>query len=82
MCCCSKPAAAAPTAQIAGTVFQVDDMTCSHCAGTVRNALKAALPDMKFAIDMEQQRITVDSDPARAAGIIRDAGYDPVIVTT
>lgn len=50
-------------------------------AGTVRNALKVALPGVKVTIDMEQQRIIVDGDPACAAAIIRDAGYDPVIVT-
>ena len=30
------------------SIFTVNDMTCGHCAGTVRKALEEALPEEKF----------------------------------
>ena len=62
------------------TVFKVDDMTCSHCAGAIRNALREGIPGVAFTIDMEQQRVTVEGDAGVAAGILRDAGYEAVLL--
>lgn len=60
------------------TVFHVEEMTCAHCASTIRNALEAGLPGSAFTVDLDTQRVTVAGDPAAAAAIIRDAGYEPV----
>lgn len=81
MCTCSNHAAAAATAApISGSVFKVDDMTCAHCAGTIRNALREAMPGVQIDIDMEQQQVTVDGDADHAAAVIREAGYEPKLL--
>lgn len=66
---------------LAGAVFSVEDMTCSHCAGTISKALKAGMPEAEFSVDLETQRVTVAGDAGAAAAIIRDAGYEPVLLT-
>ncbi len=82
MCGCSnsQTQTSAP-ATVVGVTFSVEDMTCSHCAGTIRNALKTGMPGTEFAVDLENQRVTVTGDPAVAEAVIRDAGYEPVLVT-
>ncbi len=61
--------------------FQVDDMTCGHCASTITKALKAADRDAKVNIDLARHLVTVE--PAAAApealrAAIAEAGYTPV----
>lgn len=78
MCTCNHHSTTDATAAPAhGTVFKVADMTCSHCAGTIRTALNTALPGAAVAIDVDLQQVTVDGDPVAAEAAIRDAGYDP-----
>lgn len=64
------------------TMFSVDEMTCSHCSGVVARALKAGLaPGTVFCVDLENQQVTVGGDPELAASLIRDAGYEPALVS-
>ena len=63
--------------------FEVKDMTCGHCSGTITKALKAADKDAKVTIDLGRHLVVVESaqakrDELRAA--IADAGYTPVPV--
>ena len=81
MCTCSQHSAttASPAAANAAT-FAIEDMTCSHCAGTIRSALKEAMPGAAVVIDIDLRQVTVDGDPDAAAAVIREAGYEPRIL--
>lgn len=60
------------------TTFHVPDMTCGHCEKTVSAALAKALPGVPVAVDLANQRVTLDGgDAAKAEEAIRDAGYSP-----
>lgn len=59
-------------------IFIVPDMSCSHCVGTIKGALEAALPGAPFAIDLDAKRVVVPAAGAVAAeAAMRDAGYEP-----
>lgn len=63
--------------------FEVNDMTCDHCASTITQALKAADRGAKVHIDLAMHRVQVEPSAADAkelAEAIRDAGYTPVPV--
>ena len=55
----------------------VNDMTCSHCVGTVRQALETALPGSPIDIDLERHRVSFSGDRDKAEAAIREAGYTP-----
>lgn len=60
--------------------FQVNDMTCGHCVGTIDKALKAADPAARVQIDLARHRVEIAPGQASAAeleAVIRDAGYSP-----
>ncbi|MFC3704538.1 heavy-metal-associated domain-containing protein [Devosia honganensis] len=59
------------------TVFAVNDMTCGHCAGTIRAALEKALPGAAVEIDLASHRVSFTGDRAKGEAAIRDAGYTP-----
>lgn len=61
--------------------FEVNDMTCGHCVGTINKALKAADKDAKVTIDLASRRVQVEpaaADAEELAQAIEDAGYTPV----
>lgn len=63
------------------STFQVNDMTCGHCASTIRNALGAVDPQAKVIIDISSRRVEISSARASAAQLrsaIEQAGYTPV----
>lgn len=59
--------------------FEVKDMTCGHCVGTVTAAIKVAAPEAMVAIDLPQHIVRVqgaaDADTVEQA--ITKAGYSP-----
>jgi copper chaperone len=59
--------------------FEVPDMTCSHCAGTLTKAVKALDSGAEVEVLLETHRLRVRSSASRAAieAAIRDAGYTP-----
>ncbi|MHA6298209.1 heavy-metal-associated domain-containing protein [Devosia sp. CAU 1758] len=59
------------------TTLIVNDMTCGHCVGTVRDALEAALPGTKVDIDLPTHKVSFTGDRARGEEAIREAGYTP-----
>jgi copper chaperone len=59
------------------TTLIVNDMTCSHCVGTVRGALEDAIPGAQVDIDLGSKRVTFTGDKAKGEDAIRDAGYTP-----
>lgn len=63
--------------------FQVNDMTCGHCVGSITQALKAADPNVQVVVDLPRQLVMVepadvDADALRRA--IVEAGYTPIAV--
>ncbi|MEO8154651.1 MAG: heavy-metal-associated domain-containing protein [Rhizobacter sp.] len=65
------------------TTFEVKDMTCGHCVGTITKAVKAMDPGATVQIDLATHRVTIDPGDADAAQLceaIKDAGYTPVAV--
>jgi len=59
------------------TIFAVNDMTCSHCVGTVRKALQDALPGAEISVDLDTHRVSFTGDRAKGEAAIREAGYTP-----
>jgi copper chaperone len=65
---------------VAGARFKIAEMTCNHCAGTIRNAFEQLMPGIPVAIDVAAREVTVTGDPDTAAETIRAAGYEPELV--
>jgi copper chaperone len=63
--------------------FEVNDMTCGHCASTITKAVKAADKDAKVQIDLAKHRVEIepsDADAQELSDAIKEAGYTPVAV--
>ncbi|MEM5312530.1 heavy-metal-associated domain-containing protein [Paraburkholderia sp. JHI869] len=63
--------------------FEVNDMTCGHCAGAITEALKAVDGGAQITVDPARHRVTIEStdvDPNKLRDAIADAGYTPVQV--
>ena len=61
--------------------FEVHDMTCGHCVGTLTKALKATDQGAQVRIDLATHRVEVEpasADAVQLAQAIREAGYTPV----
>ena len=63
--------------------FNVQDMTCGHCAATITDAVKAVDPAGRCEIDLAAKRVKVDSafSADRIAAAISKAGFTPVRAT-
>ena len=59
------------------TIVSVNDMTCSHCVGTVRKALEEALPGAEISVDLATHKVTFTGDRAKGQEAIHEAGYTP-----
>ena len=60
--------------------FEVNDMTCGHCASTIAKAVKAVDSAARVDIDLTTHRVRVEPETADADGLaeaIREAGYSP-----
>ncbi|MDF3854023.1 heavy-metal-associated domain-containing protein [Paracoccus sp. P2] len=56
--------------------FRVEDMSCGHCTAAIEKAVAEA--GGRAATDLASRSVTVEGlDAARAAEVIRDAGYTP-----
>ncbi|MBY5707598.1 heavy-metal-associated domain-containing protein [Rhizobium leguminosarum] len=57
--------------------FEIQNMTCGHCAGTVEKAIKAADPEASATIDLTARIARVQSklEPAAINAAIEKAGY-------
>jgi len=65
------------------STFQVNDMTCGHCASTITKALRVLDPEAKVSIDLNTRRVDVENARASAAqlqGALEEAGYTPAVV--
>ncbi len=60
--------------------FQVNDMTCGHCASTITKAIRELDPTAKVEIDLHQHRVSValvSADVQSVSNAITEAGYTP-----
>lgn len=63
--------------------FQVNDMTCGHCVGSITKAVKAVDGGATVQIDLPTHRVEIQPTQANAAELgdaIKKAGYTPVVV--
>ena len=63
--------------------FEVNDMTCGHCVGSITAAVKAADNGAQVQIDLASHRVEIEPGAATAlelSAAIREAGYTPVAV--
>jgi copper chaperone len=62
-----------------GVSVRVDDMTCGHCAATIKSAIESTIPGSRVTADPQAKLVSVEgaSDPAQINGIITRAGYTP-----
>jgi len=63
--------------------FEVNDMTCGHCAATITRAVAGIEPAAKVDIDLATHRVRITAADEADQGqrfetAIRDAGYTPV----
>jgi copper chaperone len=59
--------------------FQVEDMSCGHCAAAISRAMKAVDASGRYEVDLEAKRVRIDSThPAKEfSAAIEEAGYTP-----
>ncbi len=59
--------------------FRVEDMTCGHCAGTIKGAIEGTIPGAKVEADPVRKLVSVagTADRAQVAALIAEAGYTP-----
>lgn len=57
--------------------FDVKDMSCGHCAGSVTKAAKLVDPAAKVDVDLANKKVKVESQKDRSlfAKALTDAGY-------
>lgn len=62
--------------------FNVQDMTCGHCAGRITKAINGVDAGAKVEIRIEGQTVSIESKVSvdDLAEAIRDAGYTPQVV--
>jgi copper chaperone len=61
-----------------GVQVKVDDMTCGHCAGTIKRAIEDAIPGAEVVADPAARLVSVvGADYPTISGIIAQAGYTP-----
>ncbi len=63
--------------------FEVKDMSCGHCVGTINRAVNAADPDANVQIDLATHRVDIEpgsGNMAQLSAAIRAAGYTPVLI--
>lgn len=58
-------------------VFDVEGMSCNHCARAVTRAVQALDPQAQVVVDLEGKKVEVESAQAREAiaQAIADEGY-------
>lgn len=60
--------------------FQVNDMTCGHCAGAITKAVQAVDREAKVHIDLAAHRVDIEPSASNALQLgeaIQQAGYAP-----
>jgi copper chaperone len=84
MCSCQQhsTATAAVTPAPNGAIsFRVEDMTCGHCAGTIKQAIEVRLPGSAVTADPASKLVSVQgsADFAAIKSAVVAAGYTPSV---
>jgi len=64
--------------------FEVNDMTCGHCASTITKSVKAVDRDARIEVDLGSHQVRIDAAAADAQTLkeaIEAAGYTAVPVS-
>ncbi len=63
--------------------FQVNDMTCGHCAGVITQAVAGVDAGATVEIDIPAHRVRIHGTDKRQeiSVALIEAGYTPVLVT-
>lgn len=82
MCSCqqhSTTTSAAAPAPIGAVSFLVEDMTCGHCAGTIKQAIESKIPGTSVNADPGSKLVSVhgSADVAAVKSAVTAAGYTP-----
>jgi copper chaperone len=61
--------------------LHVEDMTCGHCAGTIKKAIEGKLPGTRVEADPGSKLVSIHgtADLASVKAIVTEAGYTPAI---
>ncbi|MCC6633732.1 MAG: heavy-metal-associated domain-containing protein [Gammaproteobacteria bacterium] len=65
--------------------FEVKDMNCGHCVGTITDAVKSVDAQAGIAVHLPQRLVTIESSRASAEALgnaITGAGYEPTLPGT
>lgn len=59
--------------------FDLQSMTCGHCAGVVTQAVKAIDPDAEVGVDLPRHKVRVATKAPREtiAAALSEAGHPP-----
>lgn len=59
--------------------FHIPDMSCAHCASTIRQTLQAADPHARIEIDLTAHLLKIDSQLGltQISNLLEEAGYTP-----
>ncbi|WP_099826486.1 heavy-metal-associated domain-containing protein [Oceaniglobus indicus] len=62
--------------------FNVPEMSCGHCTGTIEKAVTAADANATVTCELSSRTVTVESGlpPEQIADVIRTAGYEPQMI--
>jgi copper chaperone len=83
MCGCSthqsENAGKAALPDAGALTLRVEDMTCGHCAGTIKKAIESVLPGTQVDSDPGTKLVSIrgTTDLSAVKAIITDAGYTP-----
>jgi len=82
MCGCSTQQTQSPQAvdgDPAALTLRIEDMTCGHCAGSIKKAIETGLPGTSVEADPASKLVTVrgSTDPTLVKALVTEAGYTP-----
>jgi copper chaperone len=84
MCGCSTHQSHSSTTAVLdpnAVTLKVEDMTCGHCASTIKKAIEAGLPGAKVQADPATKLVSAQGtrDLAKVEFLITGAGYTPTL---
>jgi copper chaperone len=80
MCSCQQHSTSAATPAPGEAIsFRVEDMTCGHCAGAIKQAVESRIPGTSVTTDPGSKLVSVEgsADIAAIRSAITAAGYTP-----
>jgi len=59
--------------------LRVEDMTCGHCAGTIKKVIETSLPGTRVEADPASKLVSVvgSTDLSTIKAFVTEAGYTP-----